>query len=158
CHDHKTDPVTTRDYYGLYAIFKSTNYPWAGSEPFETNDTPRQGFAPLVPPEEAGPRVTAYSAQVASLEKELKQAEAAKKPTIELDRLKKALRSIKRRGMPADLPCAYAVNDGPSVTTFIQRGGNPADKGESVSASIPAVFSPAGSVKFPKESSGRLQL
>ncbi len=32
CHDHKFDPIPTADYYGLYGIFKSTNYAHAGTE------------------------------------------------------------------------------------------------------------------------------
>jgi hypothetical protein len=45
CHDHKYDPITSRDYYGLYGFFASTNYPFAGGE-----EEPRpSGFAPLVP-------------------------------------------------------------------------------------------------------------
>ena len=31
CHDHKFDPLTVKDYYGLYGIFASTKYPWAGA-------------------------------------------------------------------------------------------------------------------------------
>ncbi len=32
CHDHKYDPIPTRDYYALYGIFDSTRYPFPGSE------------------------------------------------------------------------------------------------------------------------------
>ena len=32
CHDHKFDPVSMRDYYGLYGIFDSTRYAFPGSE------------------------------------------------------------------------------------------------------------------------------
>ena len=32
CHDHKFDPIPTRDYYALYGIFASTRFPFAGSE------------------------------------------------------------------------------------------------------------------------------
>ncbi|MEE2947630.1 MAG: DUF1549 and DUF1553 domain-containing protein [Verrucomicrobiota bacterium] len=32
CHDHKYDPISTRDYYGLYGIFASTVYSFPGSE------------------------------------------------------------------------------------------------------------------------------
>jgi len=32
CHDHKFDPIPTRDYYALYGILKSTNYAFAGRE------------------------------------------------------------------------------------------------------------------------------
>lgn len=33
CHDHKYDPISTRDYYGLYGILQSTRYPFTGCEP-----------------------------------------------------------------------------------------------------------------------------
>ncbi len=32
CHDHKFDPLPTRDYYALYGIFKSTQYAFPGTE------------------------------------------------------------------------------------------------------------------------------
>ena len=32
CHDHKFDPVSIKDYYGLYGYFSSTQYPHAGTE------------------------------------------------------------------------------------------------------------------------------
>lgn len=32
CHDHKFDPITAEDYYALYGIFHSTQYPWPGIE------------------------------------------------------------------------------------------------------------------------------
>ena len=32
CHDHKYDPFTMSDYYGMYGIFSSTRYPFSGAE------------------------------------------------------------------------------------------------------------------------------
>ena len=32
CHDHKTDPFPTEDYYRLYGIIESSHYPFSGSE------------------------------------------------------------------------------------------------------------------------------
>jgi len=32
CHDHKFDPISMQDYYGLYGYFESTQYPHAGTE------------------------------------------------------------------------------------------------------------------------------
>jgi len=32
CHNHKYDPITTRDYYSLYGIFASTRFPFPGCE------------------------------------------------------------------------------------------------------------------------------
>ncbi len=31
CHDHKFDPLSTADYYGLYGVFESVRYPWMGA-------------------------------------------------------------------------------------------------------------------------------
>src|SRR5205814_3246116 len=46
CHDHKFDPVTTADYYALYGVFASTNFPYAGSEEFASMAKPRRNFVP----------------------------------------------------------------------------------------------------------------
>jgi hypothetical protein len=32
CHDHKFDPISSKDYYALYGIFDSTRYPFPGCE------------------------------------------------------------------------------------------------------------------------------
>jgi hypothetical protein len=46
CHDHKFDPITSRDYYALYGFFASTKYPFAGAE-----EEPRPSeFVPLIMP------------------------------------------------------------------------------------------------------------
>ncbi|WP_231742175.1 PSD1 and planctomycete cytochrome C domain-containing protein [Stieleria varia] len=44
CHDHKFDPISQDDYYGLYGIFQSTQYPFPG---IELDKKPRD-FVPLV--------------------------------------------------------------------------------------------------------------
>ncbi|MDI1314280.1 PSD1 and planctomycete cytochrome C domain-containing protein [Prosthecobacter sp.] len=49
CHDHKFDPVTTAEYYGLYGIFQSTTWAFPGGE---EQKRPSQ-FPALVPPAEA---------------------------------------------------------------------------------------------------------
>ncbi|WP_145091233.1 PSD1 and planctomycete cytochrome C domain-containing protein [Anatilimnocola aggregata] len=44
CHDHKFDPISNEDYYGLYGFFASTRYPFPG---IELDKKPRD-FVPLV--------------------------------------------------------------------------------------------------------------
>ena len=34
CHDHKFDPIPSRDYYALYGIFESTKYAFPGIEAY----------------------------------------------------------------------------------------------------------------------------
>jgi hypothetical protein len=43
CHDHKFDPISSEDYYGLYGYFASTQYPHAGTE----QGRARKNFVPL---------------------------------------------------------------------------------------------------------------
>ncbi len=49
CHNHKYDPVTTRDYYALYGIFASTRFPFPGCEakPKSRDLVPLPGAADL---------------------------------------------------------------------------------------------------------------
>jgi len=63
CHDHKFDPVSAQDYYGLYGIFASTRYPFPGSE----QKGRFRAMAPLVPMEESQPKWSALQSGYASL-------------------------------------------------------------------------------------------
>jgi hypothetical protein len=48
CHDHKFEPLTQKDYYALYGIFASTQYPFPGAEEVKK----QTHFVPLIHPEE----------------------------------------------------------------------------------------------------------
>ncbi len=90
CHDHKFDPVTLRDYYGLAGILRGThtlhNY---------TDNVARWVDAPL-PLEPAGEKAVAeHEAKVAALEKQAARLRAASRPAAA-----KAARNV----APADLP------------------------------------------------------
>jgi hypothetical protein len=67
CHDHKFDPLTSRDYYSLYGIFASTQYPFAGAEEVKRPSE----FAPLVPPDEVKAREAAHAETLARLKREI---------------------------------------------------------------------------------------
>jgi hypothetical protein len=64
CHDHKTDPIPTRDYYALAGIFKSTEALWgaAACEGLTAPQTPLhelQAAAKLLPRAEVEPIIAA---------------------------------------------------------------------------------------------------
>ena len=63
CHDHKFDPVSARDYYGLFGIFDSTRYPFPGSE----QKGRYRAMMPLVPPEESQTKWRELEASFVSL-------------------------------------------------------------------------------------------
>ena len=69
CHDHKYDPLTMRDYYGLYGVFESTRFAFPGCEP---KQQPRD-LVPLVPESEAAAARHAWSERTSAVDAELKQ-------------------------------------------------------------------------------------
>jgi hypothetical protein len=75
CHDHKYDPLTQKDYYALYGFFASTQYPYAGSEEFESKKFDRTGFQSLLPPDAAAPQLKAYQQKIQVIQAEIKQTE-----------------------------------------------------------------------------------
>ena len=158
CHDHKFDPITTRDYYGLYGVFASTSFPYAGSEEFQSKNTPRQGFVPLVPEGEAAPRMRAYQAELARLQEEIGRLEGNKNDPARLKTLQESLSTLRRRGHPHDVPVAYAVSEAKPIEAAIQRGGDPGQPGPTVPRAVPASLAGRAAPKFPAATSGRREL
>lgn len=72
CHDHKYDPISNRDYYGLYGILQSTRFPFTGCEP---KPLPRD-LVPLSSPEVQA-RMAVWEKEMAGLDDAVKQAERA---------------------------------------------------------------------------------
>jgi len=160
CHDHKFDPVTQQDYYALYGIFESTQFPWAGGEEFQSKKTPRQHFVPLLPPAQSQERRTALAKALERLPAEISQAEAAgesKKLAVlrqDLERCEQA----QKLDAPPDLPVAYAVGEGKPADAFVHKRGEPADRGPTIPRGVPKFLQGPTPVTIPAGASGRLQL
>jgi hypothetical protein len=69
CHDHKFDPFTMSDYYGLYGIFNSTRYPFPGAEVGRA----QEDFVPLLPPAEIEKLLAPHRAKMAAVDSEIKK-------------------------------------------------------------------------------------
>jgi len=166
CHDHKFDPVTTKDYYALYGIFDSTQFAWAGGEEFQSKQTPRMHFVPLVEREQASKVLEAYqsnlmslSEQIADLTKSLagqNEGDQAKVKT-EIESLKRKLLTAQRRGYPSDVEAAYAVRDGNPHDVTVQIAGEPGQAGSVVPRGAISFLSPAP-LQIAAGSSGRKEL
>ena len=63
CHDHKFDPVSMKDYYGLYGIFASTRFAFPGSE----QKNRYRALVPLVPVVESRSKWSEMQSSFASL-------------------------------------------------------------------------------------------
>lgn len=180
CHDHKFDPVSARDYYGLYGIFASTRYPQPGLELFQS----QQNLVPLIPESDVVAALASTQAETDKLTAELEQllaacekravenaSKEAKATVAEQRRLRdeldgmliKARRAGERlaehlKKLP-ELPVAYAVQDGTPQHANIQVKGEPTRPGALVERKFPDVL---GGYVIPHEvamsGSGRLQL
>lgn len=167
CHDHKFDPFTMSDYYGLYGIFSSTRYPFPGAEVGRR----QEDFVPLKSPAEIEALLKPHREKLEAVEAEVKALEAAeveaKKATgpeakAQLEAAAKAVaEGRKKRGaVQAEAPtidAAYAVAEATPANAKIQLRGDPKRPGDEVPRHFPAVL---GGYELPADSkvSGRLQL
>jgi hypothetical protein len=164
CHDHKFDPITAQDYYGLYGIFHSTRYPWPGIE----LEQKQRDLVPLVAPEklaEAEAARKAHDAEGRRLEKELqklkdslkeKQGEEKKTTEAQIKEAEKAVKDHKAKPLPFEL--AYAVAEAKKAEDVrVQMKGDPAKPGPTVRRHFLTVLNGA---ELPPDAktSGRAQL
>ena len=82
CHDHKFDPIPTRDYYALYGILNSTRYAFPGTEIYKHP----KDFIPLAPAKD-GEAYFKETSELAELDDKLEKLQERKKS---LERLEKA--------------------------------------------------------------------
>jgi hypothetical protein len=153
CHDHKFDPVTREDYYGMYGIFASTVFPYAGSEEFASMKKPRQDFVALDP--HASAKLSAYQKRLQELPAAIEKAKKADPKSA--GALEGELRVLQRLGTPPGLPVAYAVHDGKITETHIHLQGDPERPGPLAARRVPK-FLEGETVPFPTNASGRLEL
>ncbi|MCC7422282.1 MAG: PSD1 domain-containing protein [Planctomycetaceae bacterium] len=167
CHDHKFDPFTMSDYYGLYGIFSSTRYPFPGAEVGKR----QEDFVPLMTAEEIEALMKPHREKVAAADAEVKMLEAAeaeaKKATGE-DAAKKVVAATKalnearqRRGAlngaEPVVKTAYAVAESTPANAKLQVRGDPKRPGEEVPRHFPAVLG-GNTLPGDARTSGRLQL
>lgn len=147
CHDHKFDPITTRDYYGLYGIFDATRYPWPGIE----LEQRQRDFVPLVSqtdlPElqkqqdELDEKIKQARDRAEKLEKEVKElSEDRRGPKQkELDEATTLLETLGR--IPNRFETAYAVGELPDRRGVnVQIKGDPTKAGDFVPRRFLTVF------------------
>jgi hypothetical protein len=157
CHDHKFDPVTRKDYYALYGIFASTDFPWAGAEEFASMKKPREHFVPLVPREQAASQITAYQTKIKQLDAEIERL-AKQGPKEKVEQLRNERWALGKAGLPREMPCAYAVQEGKPADAYIQLRGEVEAHGPTVPRGMPDFWKSDKSCTIPAAASGRLQL
>jgi hypothetical protein len=133
CHDHKYDPVSMADYYGLYGILDSSTFTFPGGE---EQQRPSE-LVPLVPPAEREEAEKKWRAAIGELEPKVKAAEAERtrlksEPDVAPEAVaaaEKEARSLKRQRdeLAATPPyeVAYGVVEGRPADAKIQLSQGP---------------------------------
>jgi hypothetical protein len=160
CHDHKYDPVTNADYYALYGVFASTQFPWAGGEEFHSMKRPREHFVPV---RSESKSLAAHQQRIQQLEADIRKAEKesdpkSKEPQGKLAALKNQLWELHRSSLPRGLAGAYAVQEGKPHDETIQMRGEPTSTGPVVKRGAPRFLCNGSRLSIPPGESGRLQL
>ncbi len=151
CHDHKYDPTTTEDYYGLYGFFQSTAYPFPGGESVRE----QRYFVSTVHPDELAKADEVYLADHAAEIDRLKRL-IEEKENVEAN--EKSLKEIEENAPSQLAPVAYGVADGDPGEASVQHGGNPYRKGEVVQRRFPEFLAAGSQPDLSGKRSGRLEL
>jgi len=167
CHDHKYDPISSKDYYALFGIFDSTRYPFAGSE----NVKHQQDMILHIPQAEADAILKPWTDKLAPIDAELLRLDEERKAfntkgnPIEgrtLVQIQAEIKELKARRLPIAMSMpvldkAYAVAEGKPHNAHVLLRGDPKNLGDEVPRRFPEILGgqalPAGT-----SGSGRLDL
>jgi hypothetical protein len=174
CHDHKFDPISTADYYGLAGIFKSTKTMDKYTKIAHWHENVLPSAAATAIKDEYDLRVqvkeTALAEFIATADKLARETLAkdpdAKPPEkletvypdatkAELKKLRDELAEVKKAG--PDLPAAMGVAEDTIVDLAIHVRGNPLNLGDVVPRHTPEVVKGPATPQFVATESGRRQ-
>jgi hypothetical protein len=151
CHDHKFDPIPTRDYYSLYGVFASSVEP--AEMPAIMDPVPTEAYR------EFEKELKALEKEVADY-RERHRAELASGNRKFRDELRKKQNKVDRLKVthPGSPPRAMVLVDARQpVQPHVLIRGNPRNPGEAVPRQFLAVLTGPGRKPF-TQGSGRLEL
>jgi mono/diheme cytochrome c family protein len=161
CHDHKFDPIPTRDYYALAGVFACTQYkeypaaPKSVIEAYEKAQIPFKDKTAEIDTFLTLSNFRTYFALPKVRNQEDRWLPAESRPRLkelraELDRLKKAL--------PPPPPVVHGLADAGTVANLkVHIRGNPENLGEEAPRAFLSVLSEGDPAPF-RQGSGRLEL
>ena len=142
CHDHKIDPISIKDYYGLAGIFMSTKTltKYSVVAEFHEHDLTKEEHQKKW-------------LEVRRLEGEQKKKET---PEDKKDKLAEEITALKK-GLPAPFK-VMGVTEYPTQDVKVHLRGDYLTLGEEVPRGVPAIWTEGEKVAMPEKQSGRLEL
>lgn len=159
CHDHKFDPLTSKDYYSMVAVFNPLQRPRNGRTELTLPIGSLQEIEVFTEREK---QISKLEAEIAQFKKQNTSSSEGQEISKEENTrraapLEKQVAAIRKRAI--EFPRGYFLhepNSEPPVTHLLKRG-NPSNPGPEVAPEIPSVLSDPQSPYFPlpKRTSGR---
>ena len=142
CHDHKIDPISIKDYYGLAGIFMSTKTltKYSVVAEFHEHDLTKEEHQKKW-------------LEVRRLEGEQKKKET---PKDKKDKLAEKITALKK-ALPAPFR-VMGVTEYPTQDVKVHLRGDYLTLGEEVPRGVPAIWTEGKKVAMPEKQSGRLEL
>lgn len=150
CHDHKFDPISAADYYGLAGVFKSTLT-------MDSFKTVAKWHENTLPDPESEALLAEHAKKIEAKQKEIEEAVKASESEQKLKNLRAELAAIEKQ--PPVVPSAMGVAEGEVQDLPIHLRGDHLRLGDVVPRRVPEVF---GALieppQFPSDRGGRLEL
>lgn len=158
CHDHKFDPIPTTDYYSLYGIFQSSQYPHPGSEIYKHE----KNFTALSPAQADQLRdwenkLAALDAKWEAANRKIGSTDSVKKLEGKADHEDVTQARMELGEKIPDIPRVYAMREGKPGNAKVMIKGEPRTLGPEVPRGFLTIL---GGQKVPadEKGSGRLEL
>jgi hypothetical protein len=157
CHDHKFDPVSMEDYYGLAGVFQSTRTMETFKKVARWHEHSLASRDELARKADDDRRVADLKAEIKALaekEKNAKPEDPKSRPEVQKRRAE--LAELEKSA--PELPSAMGVAEAKVADTALLRRGNPLTPGVMVPRRFPAVLAGEAQPPLPAGQSGRLEL
>ncbi len=151
CHDHKFDPVSAADYYGLAGVFISTKT----MEHFKK--VARWHENPLATADDLK-RKAEHDAAVAKLKGRIKELTGKNDDPAKAELKTLQAELATREKTAPELPSAMGATEGKTSDVPLLRRGNHLTPGAVVARRFPVVLAGEKQPSLPKDQSGRLEL
>jgi mono/diheme cytochrome c family protein len=165
CHNHKFDPISLEDYYGLLGIFQSTKTMEHFKKVAKWHENPLVGPEEVARKEAHDQAVVKTQAAIKTLTAKLKakptpkhdgEAFDVKKAQAELDNLRRELAQLEKTA-PV-IPTALGVAEGVVADAAVLPRGNHLNPGAPVPRRFPTVLAPKQPLPLSATQSGRMEL